>query len=161
MRPSHTLLISRVPSFVRTLARRFFRRARQRRVVCCAVALNLLVWPGPGLVTQDVIAFAEQVLNTRVAFYSYEAFFLRRLFSQTAGRPRRETMADRASAVARIQINPIKLVGYEDDGATFTATPFDFLDRTVQGVKFSWESSNTTRLQIDDAGRARFLQSAL
>jgi hypothetical protein len=70
-------------------------------------------------------------------------------------------MADRASAVAHIQINPIKLVGYEEDGATFTATPSDFLDRTVQGVKFSWESSNTTKLEIDDAGRARFLQPGL
>ena len=129
------------------------------------MALNLLLWPGPGLVTEPLLAFGEQVLSSRVAFYSYEAFFLRRLltrvFSQTNARPHRETMAERASAVARIQINPIKLVGYENDGATFTATPSDFLDRTVQGVKFFWESSDAAKLQIDEAGRARFLQPGL
>jgi hypothetical protein len=70
-------------------------------------------------------------------------------------------MADRAAAVSRVQINPIKYVGYENEGNTFTARPSDFLDRTVQGVKFSWESSDTTKLQIDDAGRARFLQPGL
>ena len=161
MRPSNVASRSHFLVFVRTLARRFFRRALQRRVVCCAVALNLLLWPGPGLVTEHFLALASEVLNTQIGSHSYEAFFLGRLFSQSTTRPRRETMTDRASAVAHIQINPIKLVGYENDGATFTATPSDFLDRTVQGVKFSWESSNTTKLQIDDAGRARFLQPGL
>jgi hypothetical protein len=49
MRSSQALSSSRVSAFFRTLARRFFRRALQRRVVCCVVALNLLLWPGPGV----------------------------------------------------------------------------------------------------------------
>jgi hypothetical protein len=125
------------------------------------VALNLLLWPGPSLATEHLIALFSEVLNTRVVSYSYEAFFFRRLFSQTAPRPRRETMADRVAAVGHIQINPIKFVGYEDEGATFTAIPSDSLNRTVQGVKFSWDSSDTNTLQIDEAGRARFLQPGL
>lgn len=161
MRPFQARSGSRVLSILKSRTRRFFRLALQRRVVCSAIAFNLLLWPGPGVVAEPFIALASQVIKTRVAFYSYEAFFFRRLFSQAASRPRRETMADRAAAVARIQINPLKFVGYEDDGATFTATPSDFLDRTVQGVKFSWESSDTNKLQIDDAGRARFLQAGL
>lgn len=161
MRSSQARSGSRVLPFGKTLVRRFFRRALQRRVVCSVVALNLLLWPGPGLVTEHFLAVTSEVLNTKVASNSYEAFFLRRLFSQSPARPRRESMADRAAAVAHIELNPIKYVGYEDDGATFTATPSDFLDRTVQGVKFSWESSDTTKLQIDDAGRARFLQRGL
>jgi hypothetical protein len=44
------------------------------------------------------------------------------------------------------------------DGAVFTASPTDFRDRTVQGVKFDWESSDPRVLQIDDAGHATFLQ---
>jgi RHS repeat-associated protein len=161
MRRNYALLRSRVPVFFRTLARPLFRRPLQRRVLCCAVTLNLLLWPGLGLVTEHVIGLAEYVLNSRIGSHSYEAYFLGRLFSQSNSRPRRETMAERASAIAHIQINPIKLVGYENDGATFTASPSDFLDRTIQGVKFSWESSNTTNLQIDDAGRARFLHPGL
>ena len=68
-------------------------------------------------------------------------------------------MADRAAAVAHIQISPGKFVGYLDEGTTFTAMPSDSFDRTIQGVKFSWESSNTNKLEIDEAGRARFLQA--
>ena len=161
MRPSQAFSGLRVLHSLRILAGRFFRRALQRRVVCCAVALNLLLWPGPGLVTEQLLAVASEVLNTRVGSHSYEAYFLGRLLSRSSARPRRETMSDRAAVVASIRINPIKYVGYEDGGARFTATSFDFLDRTVQGVKFSWESSDTTRLQIDDAGRARFLQPGL
>ena len=161
MRPSHALSGSRVLAFVRTLAHRFFRRAVQRRVVCCAVALNLLLWPGPGLVTEHFIALAEQVLNTRIGFNSYEAFFLRRLFSQSPVRPRHETMADRAAAVRTITLNPTKYVGYVDEKITLTALPADRLDRTVQGVKFSWVSSNPDKVQIDDTGRATFLQPGL
>ncbi len=161
MRPSNVSSRSRFLVFVRSLARQFFRRAVQRRVVCCAVALNLLLWPGPGLITKDLLALGQQVLNTQIASNSYEAFFLRRLFSGTTSRPRHDTMADRASAVVHVHLNPVKHVGYENEGNTFTATPTDFLDRTVQGVKFSWESSDTTKLQIDDAGRARFLQPGL
>jgi len=161
MRSSQALSGSGALVFVRTLARRFFRRAVQRRVVCCAVALNTLLWPGPGLVTQDFLALAEQVLNSRIGSHSYEAFFLGRLFSRTTSTPRHDTMADRASAVAHIRISPIKFVGYENEAASFAAMPSDFLDRTVQGVKFSWESSDTYKLQIDDAGRARFLQPGL
>ncbi len=52
-------------------------------------------------------------------------------------------------------------MGYENEGTTFTANPSDSLDRTVQGVKFSWDSSDPTTLQIDEAGRARFLQPGL
>ncbi|MFY9571024.1 MAG: hypothetical protein WAV20_06485, partial [Blastocatellia bacterium] len=70
-------------------------------------------------------------------------------------------MADRAAAVAHIQINPNKFVGYEDEGTKFTATPTDFFDRTIQGVKFTFESSDTSKLQIDESGRARFLEPGL
>ena len=163
MRPSSAFSVSRLFAFANALTCPFLRRTLRRRVVCCVAALNLLLWPGPGLITEPFIATASAVINTRVGFYSYEALFLRRLvsrlFSQSNNRPRRETMADRAAAVSHIKINPIKLVGYEGSGATFTATPSDSRDRTVQGVKFSWESSDTTKLQIDDAGRARFLEA--
>ena len=161
MRQSQAFSGLRVPYSLRILAGRFFRRALHRRVVCCAVALNLLLWPGPGLFTENLLAVASEVLNTRVGSQSYEAYFLGRLFSRFTARPRRETMADRAAVVANIRLNPMKLVGYENEGSTFTAVPSDFLGRTVQGVKFSWESSNTATLEIDDSGRARFLEAGL
>jgi len=70
-------------------------------------------------------------------------------------------MADRAAAVRTIRLNPTKYVGYVDETITLTALPADHLDRTVQGVKFSWVSSNPDKVQIDDTGRATFLQPGL
>ncbi|MFY9555183.1 MAG: hypothetical protein WAV47_10770, partial [Blastocatellia bacterium] len=150
------------PRFIKVLPAAFFRRALQRRVICVAVAFNLLLWPGPGLVTQHVLSFASQTLSTRVGFHNYEARFLRSLFSPAASTPRRDTMADRASAVAKVRLNPVKFVGYVDETITFTALATDHLDRTIQGVKFSWdEQDGANTLRIDEAGRATFLQPGL
>lgn len=161
MRRSQATSRFRVLALSRSRARRFLRRTLQRRVICCAVIFNLFLWPGSGLVAEPFIALASQVINTRVASYTYQAFFLRLFFSQSNSRARRETMADRASAVAHIQINPVKFVGYLDEGKTFSAISSNNLERTIQGVKVTWESSNTNKLEIDQAGRARFLQPGL
>ena len=71
-------------------------------------------------------------------------------------------MADRASAVAHIRLNPVKVVGYVAETINFTALATDYLGRTVQGVRFSWEESDLAKnLQIDDSGRATFLQAGI
>ena len=147
---------------VRSFARRFFRRSARRRVVCCAVAVNLLLWPGPVSFTQGMIAAAEQVLRPNLAFYSYEAYFLRRLFSRSIAKPRQDTMADRAAAVANLRLSPARQVAYLNQTVIFTALPTDYLDRTIQGVNIaSWESSNPDKVAIDDSGRATCLQPGL
>lgn len=164
MRPFPTLSPSHVTTRIKNFFGRFLRRTTQRRVICVGVAFNLLLWPGLGAVTRDLIGFAtslSNVVDTRLLSSSYEAHFIKRLFFQSTARPRHETMAERATAVAHIQLNPVKFVGYENEGATFTATPTDTLDRTVQGVKFSFHSSNPSKLQIDEAGRAHFLSPGL
>ncbi|MEK6407970.1 MAG: hypothetical protein AABN34_13495 [Acidobacteriota bacterium] len=161
MRASKVVSPHRFAGFFKTLTAFFFRRVLQRRVVCFVVAVNLLLWPGPSLAGLNVLSLASQALNLLGGVHSFEAFFLKGLFSQSRIQPRRETMADRASAVASIRISPIKFVGYENEGATFTALPTDFLERSVEGVKFTWESSNPEKLEIDDAGRAKFLQPGL
>jgi hypothetical protein len=147
------------------LFRCLLRRAAQSRVICLAVAFNLLLWSASGAVTRDLIVFTSrtmaEVLDARVLSSSYEAYFVRRLFSRSTARPRHETMADRATAVAHIRLTPVKFVGYTNEGTTFTATPTDSLDRTVQGVKFSFQSSNPSKLQIDEAGHAQFLSPGL
>ncbi|HXG95207.1 MAG TPA: hypothetical protein VNN73_22920, partial [Blastocatellia bacterium] len=72
-----------------------------------------------------------------------------------------DTLADRIARVTRIRISPIKIVGYQDQVIIFSAVPTDALDNVIQGVKFTWESSNPDKVQIDDAGRATFLQPGL
>ncbi len=139
------------------------RKPVQRKLICFAVAFNLLLWPGPGLASQHILSLVSRALDMRVGFSnSYEAYFVRSLFSQSPGVTQHETMADRASAVAHIHLNPVKFVGYVDETVTFTALATDFLDRTIQGVKFSWdESDQANKLRMDEAGRATFLHPGL
>ena len=66
MRLTQTLSRSRIPLFVRTLNRRFLHRTLQRRVVCYAVALNLLLWPGPGDFTPDALTFSARLLKAPI-----------------------------------------------------------------------------------------------
>ena len=100
------------------------------------VALNLFLWPGPGLVVEHFIALASQVINTPVALHSYEAFFFRRLltglFSQSSGRPRRETTADRTAKVVNIKISPARTVGYTGQRLQFSAVGSNARGMTIQ-----------------------------
>src|SRR5712692_8487477 len=151
-------------SFLLSVQRKLVpRKPVQRKLICFAVAFNLLLWPGPGLASQHILSLVSRALDIRVGFSnSYEAYFVRSLFSQSPGVTQHETMADRASAVAHIHLNPVKFVGYVDETVTFTALATDFLDRTIQGVKFSWdESDQANKLRMDEAGRATFLQPGL
>jgi hypothetical protein len=164
MRLSPTPSASTVIAWIKPFCRRVLRRAIQRRVVCFAVAFNLLLWPGPGAVIRDLIGFAStipNVVNTRLLSSSYEAYFIKRLLSRPAQTLRHDTPADRVGAVAQLQISPARLVAYLNQTIVFTALPSDYLDRTIQGVKVSWESSNPDKVQIDDSGRATCLQPGL
>jgi RHS repeat-associated protein len=138
--------------------RHFSHRVLQRRVICCVVGLNLLLWTGPGLAADSFIALGSQVLNTRVGFHSYEAFFLRRLlprlFSQTTTRARRETTADRTARVTTIRINPSRIVGYTGQRLQFSAVGSNSGGMTIQGAQFTWTSSDPEKLQVDNSGLA-------
>ncbi|MFY9608376.1 MAG: RHS repeat-associated core domain-containing protein [Blastocatellia bacterium] len=102
---------------------------------------------------------ASTTVNLTTAPIRYLQPILKSLFGFGARpRPQRETLADRIARISRVRISPFKLVGYAGEGATFTASPSDFRDRTIQGVKFDWETSDPQKLQIDEAGRATFLQ---
>src|SRR6202008_2458416 len=100
----HALFVSRITTRIKPLCGRLLRRATQRRVICVAVAFNLLLWPGVGAVTRDLIGFASDisgVVNTRLFSSSYEAYFIKRLLSRSAQTPRHDTPADRVAAVAQ------------------------------------------------------------
>jgi hypothetical protein len=156
---------SRALSFAKTRFANLFRIAIQRRVICFVIASNLLLWPGPGLATNfmfDALARgASTVLDTRLLSSSYEAYVVKRLFSRSAQATRPDTPADRVSVVAQLHLNPGRLVAYINQTIVFTALPTDYLDRTIQGVRLGWESSNPDKVQIDDSGRATCLQPGL
>src|SRR5438477_8516906 len=57
------------------------RKSIQRKLVCFAVALNLLVWPGPGLLAHDLADGVSRALDVRFASSSYEAYAARSFYS--------------------------------------------------------------------------------
>jgi hypothetical protein len=108
--------VSRFFGLIGALAARLLRRPIQRRIVCFAVAFNLLLWPGPGAVAHylfdSVSQGASTILNARLLSSSYEAYFIKRLLSRSAQTPRRDTPADRVAVVAQLHLNPARLVAY-------------------------------------------------
>jgi RHS repeat-associated protein len=165
MRLSVVLSLTRFIFLIKTLPMSFLRRSFRRRIICFAIAFNLLLWPGPGLATHYLFDAASQVASTvldaRVLSSSYEAYFIKRLLSRSAQTPRRDAPGDRVGVVTQLHLSPAKLVAYLNQTVVFTALPTDYLDRTIQGVPLTWESSNPDRLQIDDSGRATCLQPGL
>ena len=157
--------ISKALRVVRNLSARLLRRTLERRIICFAVAFNLLLWPGPGLATHYLFDAVSQgastVLDARLLSSSYEAYFIKRFLTRSPQTPRSDTPGDRIAVVAHLQLTPARLVAYLDEAIVFTALPTDYLDRTVQGVPLTWESSNPDKVQIDDSGRATCLQPGL
>jgi hypothetical protein len=83
------------------------------------------------------------------------------LLNSKPTRPQRLRLADRINQVSRIRITPFKTVGYQGETLLFNALGQDFVGQTVQGVRFSWESSDTDKLQIDDTGQATLLRPGI
>lgn len=151
--------------FINRKSRPVFRRKLYRKLVTFALVFNLLLWPGQASTIQSIsqlsssIGHSVTVLSTGPARIS--AAFIRLLVGSSGQSERADTLADRVAAVARIQVSPVKYVGYEGETITLTAMPLDALSRAVQGAKFTWESSNTDKLRVDDVGRASLLQPGL
>jgi hypothetical protein len=149
--------VSRCPALTR-----LFRRRPFRKVICFGLISSLLILPGPGVAVSEVRALASTAVGLTTSPIRYFQPILRSLFGLGArARPQGETLADRIARVAQVRISPFKLVGYTGEGATFTATGADLFDRTLPGLKFTWESSDPEKLQIDEAGRVTFLQPGL
>ncbi|MEK6302569.1 MAG: RHS repeat-associated core domain-containing protein [Acidobacteriota bacterium] len=131
----------------------------RRKLMCFGLISSLLILPGPGIAASEVRALASTAVDLTTSPIRYLQPILKSLFGiGVRAKPQRETLADRRARVSRIRVSPLKLVGYVGDVTIFTASPTDFRDRTIQGVKFDWESSDPQKLQVDDAGRATFLQ---
>ncbi|HXG67991.1 MAG TPA: hypothetical protein VNO70_23035, partial [Blastocatellia bacterium] len=129
-----------------------------RKAICLSLLLTLLVSPAPGFILRDLPQFAAHA----VAFASSEARKLPDFFKSWLGKPaaisRQETLADRTARVAAIRISPPKFVGYLDETQTFSAIGLDAAGEIVEGVRFSWESSDADKLTVDEGGAAAFLK---
>ncbi len=129
-----------------------------RRLVCLAVVVNLLIWPGPNLIIEQLPVFASTTVEYGSGVVHSIEQFLVWLFSRSPKGPVQETLAGRIARVSSIRASPPKSVGYIGETVTFTAVGVDARNEVVHGVKFDWVSSDSRKAQVDEAGRATFLQ---
>ena len=113
---------------------RFIRGRQSRKLICFVLLLNLLIWPAPGVAREFGEIASSAVVSSTVTVTTGSlrmvSYLLKVLFGSQTPR-RKDSPADRARAVASLRLNPNRLVGYENEGATFTALPADLLGRTV------------------------------
>lgn len=157
-----------------------------RRTVCLAVVMNLLIWPSPritvALVFEPMAVAASSVSGAASSVSLTVASTITELWTAPViaiplgpvvlplpialwpfqiGAPRTLTVADRTGRVTTVTIAPHKFVGYVGDSVTFVAMGKTFDGQTAHGAKFTWESSDTTKLTIDAAGQASLLSDGL
>ncbi|MBI3650389.1 MAG: RHS repeat protein, partial [Acidobacteria bacterium] len=140
------------------LLSRFFYRGFHRKLVCLALILSLLILPVQGTSVQEMRGFAVNTLQLSVApMHSFSALY-DWLFGARKAPRKKLSLADRIAMVSSLRLSPAKFVGYVGDTLALNALPVDASGKTVQGVRLSWESSNSNKLQIGDTGVARLLQ---
>jgi RHS repeat-associated protein len=149
--PPRFALITSIVRFPRLL----LRHGLIRKLLCLAIIINLLIWPSSGIALRELPVLAATAYEGASDSLRLLPKLISWLFPQTL--QRKDKLSDRLAAVFRLQISPAKLVGYQGDTLVFTALPNDRAGSIIQGVKFSWESSDTDKLQIDEAGRASLL----
>ncbi len=141
--------------------RSFFRRTIGRKFLCLVLILSLLILPAPGVSFSGLPVLASVAISTTNDSLSRIAKFFKSLFAPSPERAQREKLADRRARVANITISPSRLVAYQDDVLWFDAFPKDSNGQVVQGATFSWSSSDSEKLQIDQSGKATCLQAGL
>ena len=121
--------------------------------------LSLLALPG----NHFADAFSAMAAST-LEISTLPVRWVSSLFDALKSKPARRQrlkLVDRINQVSSIRVTPFKTVGYQGDLLTFIALASDSSDRTVQGVRFQWESSDTDKLKIDDTGEATLLEPGI
>ena len=155
-----------------------------RTITCHAIIVNLLIWPGPTLKpildtsSAIVVSAAASAINELRAlpivmlpldlsspgplmipvpvfpFWPFQADSVARPIIPI-------TMAERTARVGAVSISPHRLVAYIGETVTFVAMGTGLDGHPAHGAKFQWESSDTSKVTIDEAGRATMLHPGM
>jgi hypothetical protein len=139
---------------------RFLRCGIRRKLLCLALILSLIILPSD-LSLRQLPVIASTAVEMTAGMTSWASSIWNWLFGSQSDRPQRLTLADRIARVSSISVSPSKMVGYQGETLTFNALPSDSVGKTVQGVRLSWESSDTEKLQIDNTGQATLINPGL
>ncbi|MGH9763071.1 MAG: hypothetical protein ACREAC_19780, partial [Blastocatellia bacterium] len=146
----------------RGLVRGLTRRSPERKVACFVIAASLLMWPLPNIFANVVKVVASTVSSEATHLSDGGAarisLILKDLFRKKA---RQDTAADRVAHISSIEISPRKFLAYVGQMIPFNSLSTDSLGRTVQGIRFAYSSSDTSKITITDQGVATCLAPGL
>ena len=146
-------------NFVAKLTSNRFRRLLLRQSICISLTFSLLFLPGSSYAFAQVPVLATTLIRVTVLPIAPLASIIRKLFHPSART--QETTVDRTGRVSAIRIEPGKQVAYQDQHISFSAVGFDSTGGIVHGARFTWSSSDETKLQIDDLGQATAVGNGL
>ena len=142
--------------------RKFTHRNLRRRIVCVALVLSLLILPGPGLALNELPALASDATCVTVGSFRYLPLVIKNLFGMfSSAKPRPQNLDERIASVRELRVSPHKLVGYVGDRVTFAGMGVDGDGQLAHGARVEWASSDTSIIEIDEAGRATLLRPGL
>lgn len=137
---------------------RILRSGIRRKLLCLALIFSLLILPSD-LSLQQLPVMASTAIEFSASVTSWASSLWNWLF--ISDQPSRLTIADRIAQVSNVSVSPSKIVGYQGESILFNALPSNASGETVQGVRFSWESSGSEKLQIDNSGQATLISPGL
>lgn len=143
------------------------------RFVCASLMFNLMLLPGSdqplswargGLVGAVTAAAQKAVARLRQVYLivtPIPPILIPLWLPSSTQAPPDESLAERAARVTALRPSPAKFVGYERQTVTFSALPVDYAERTVQGVRVWFESSDESVASVDESGNAKLVSPGL
>src|SRR5215471_17877623 len=133
---------------------RFFSWAfhRRRKLAALLIILTLLICPASTLTLKELPVLASSTIATASDSLGLLPRLFKSIFSLFAAKPAQDTTNTRTAAVSIIHISPAKFVGYTDQQVSFSAFGTNSAGATIQGARFSYSSSDTSKLTINDLG---------
>lgn len=119
-----------------------------RQAICIALTCSLLFMPGSSYAFIQAPVLATTLIRVAVLPVAPMVSIIRKLFQFSARTP--ESTADRTARVSVIHIQPGKLVTYQNQPVSFQAVGVDTFGKIAHGAKFSWSSSDESKLQIEE-----------
>jgi RHS repeat-associated protein len=164
MRPNRSLSFTRPVSSISNSMRRIYRHRFLRSLIVFVLLFSFLLAPSPQLAHEIAASISASVgsgatqtikLSTRLFSFFFQSAHASQVIAES------ETLADRLAQVAQVQITPRRFVGYIGQTVAFRALPLNASGQTIQGVRFDWQSSDASKVQIDDDGQAHLLHPGL
>jgi len=144
----------------RTVAALCFKLRSANRLTALVLAIQMLLLPSP----VSAVVLSDAIRNSGAAGAGMRDSFLNwlKLFprqepeAQGVKSPRPETMSEKVSRLARLEINPKGAVQLQSrETMSFTAVPFDSEGSAIHGLEAEWESSDKQVVFVKKDGEVR------